>query len=669
MPASLVLVAAGLTGLAAYVDSLTSAAQRETAHAGHGLFTAAIGAVLVCCAAVILASWAGHLVGVVLAGLGLLWAADGLMESWSAYSLAHGLVGTDFAFWFVARLGAFLLLGLPLLLVLYPTGRLVVGRWRRVSLGTVLAASALPVLLLLAPDSVVFRDLPVEGVRTDWLAVPLPDQVFVVLLTVGRLLTLLALLAALVVVFVRHRRSEGRERAQLRWLLWAGIVCCIAVGVLVSVPSGTLTTVVLSATVILTAVSVTIGVVRPDIADVDALVAGTLTYAGVAAVVVGLDLLMLAVAGSVLEDRIDEREVTILVLVLAVAVYGPLRTWLGAGVRRVIFGRRGDRYGVVSTFAARLEETRTVEEQLPALASAVASTFKVPFVRVEVFGTGGGSVAATHGTATGATHELDIAYHGEPVGRLVLPRGGLRAMLSRRDQTLLLDLVRQAAIAIRTSLLARELQGSRERLVLAREDDRRRIRRDLHDGLGPVLGGVAMRLDAAGNAIERDPDAARALVRQSRTEIATALDDVRRLVHDLRPPALDDLGLLAAIEQQAERARVALAVEVHAGDLEGLPAAVEVAAFRIVSEALNNVVKHAGATLCVVALDPQASALEVSVTDDGSGIAEHVEAGVGLLSLRERAEELGGQCEVSCPSGGGTRVRAWLPYGQRKDIE
>ena len=260
--------------------------------------------------------------------------------------------------------------------------------------------------------------------------------------------------------------------------------------------------------------------------------------------------------------------------------------------------------------------------------------------------------------------EIGIDYHGEPVGRLVLPRQGVRAMLSRRDQALLVDLVRQAAIAVRSTTLARELQESRERLVLAREEDRRRIRRDLHDGLGPVLGGVAMRLDAAGNAVETDPESARRLIRQSRTEIREALDDVRRLVHGLRPPALDDLGLLAAIRQQAERASSELRVDVDADGLGVLPAAVEVAAYRIVSESLANVVRHAGASRCVIRLEPGETMLEIVVRDDGRGIAEDVVAGVGLLSLRERAEELGGQTEVTCPESGGTQVRAWLPYGR-----
>ena len=136
--------------------------------------------------------------------------------------------------------------------------------------------------------------------------------------------------------------------------------------------------------------------------------------------------------------------------------------------------------------------------------------------------------------------------------------------------------------------------------MLGREEDRRRIRRDLHDGLGPTLGGVAMRLDAAGNAVESDPESARRMIRLARTEVRDALDDVRRLVHDLRPPALDDLGLRAALEQQAERVSSEVAVTVDVEGADDLPAAVEVAAYRIVSEALTNVAKHADASVARV---------------------------------------------------------------------
>jgi two-component system NarL family sensor kinase len=442
-------------------------------------------------------------------------------------------------------------------------------------------------------------------------------------------------------------------------------VCLLAGGVMLLDLTGPVGFAALVVALVTTSASVVIGVVRPQTGDVDSLVGGTLVYGGIAVGVVLLDLLLLAGASSLLGDRFEERQVTVLVLVVGVAAYGPLRSWLTAQVRRRVLGRRGERYEVVSALAERLEQSGGLEEQLPTLAAAVAEAFRVPYVRVEVLGPAGEGLAATHGSAPAATRSFPIGYRDTRIGSIELPDGGIRGMLSRRDRVLLLDVVRQAAIAVRSSLLARELQESREQLVLAREEDRRRIRRDLHDGLGPVLGGVAMRLDAAGNAVATDPETAHRLVLQSRAEITEALADVRRLVHGLRPPALDDLGLLAAVEQQADRYRSAgLAVEVEVDAVVGLPAAVEVAAYRIVSEALANVTRHAHATSCTVTLARGPVDLAVEVCDDGRGIAADVVAGVGLRSLRERVEELGGRYEVVCPPEGGTRVRAWLPAGQ-----
>jgi signal transduction histidine kinase len=287
---------------------------------------------------------------------------------------------------------------------------------------------------------------------------------------------------------------------------------------------------------------------------------------------------------------------------------------------------------------------------------------------VEVFGHGGGAVAATHGHRPAEVREVAIRYGEEEIGLLELPARGVRSLLSRRDQVLLLDVVRQAAMAVRSSRLAQELQVSREQLVLSREEDRRRIRRDLHDGLGPVLGGVAMRLDAAGNALDTDPETTRRLLTASRQDITDALADVRRLVHGLRPPALDDLGLLAALHQQAERMSSAeLSVSVEADGVPPLPAAVEVAAYRIASEALTNVARHAGARRAVVRVEGGAQSLLVEVADDGSGIEPGVVAGVGLRSIRERAEELGGRAEITCPDTGGTTVRAWLPVPRTQE--
>lgn len=662
-PVSVGTVSLAALATAAWLDLATSDAERAAASTGLGTATALPGLLLAAASVVVLLARPRDTVGRLLGAVALVWTVDGALDSWISYSLANDLPGTDLAYWFVARVGALLLSGLVALLLLYPTGRLLTGTWRTAATGVVLASLALPVMLLLAPDSVVFAAGEPVG-STEVVPFPWSDDTAEAMLRGAQVLTLGSVVAAVGLVWARHRQAAAAERTQLRWLLWAGIMCVLMVLAAVTLAvGGVVTTVLLDLAVAALAVSVAIGLLRPGLGDVDALVAWTLTTAVVAAIVVAVDLAVLAAGTALLGDRLDQRDVTLVVLVLAVVVYGPLRAWLGGLVHRLLLGRRSDRYGAVSALAARLETIGTVDAQLPALASAVADTFKVRHVRVEVLTPDGGLLSASHGTPPAEVQEIDIAYQDERIGRLVLPAQGYRSMLSPRDQGLLVDLVRQAAVAIRARLLATELQESRERLVLGREDDRRRIRRDLHDGLGPALGGVALRLQAAGNAIDADPERARELVAVARTEVGEALDDVRRLVHDLRPPALDDLGLEAAVRQQAERVRSEVDVSVRADGTTGLPAAVEVAAYRIVAEALTNVVKHAGASHVDVCLEAGPAALTVVVADDGRGIAEDVTAGVGLLSLRERAEELGGRCEVVCPEGGGTTVRAVLPYG------
>jgi signal transduction histidine kinase len=668
LPGLVVLVLAGVVAACLVLDAMATDAQRAVYVSERGVVSGAIGSLVGLCGAVILAYRPRHVVGLLLAGTGMFWAVDGLCESYAVVGL-HArpvLPLSGLAYWFFAEIGSFLLVALPLLLVLYPTGRLPSGRWRPVAVLAVAMALALPLALVLAPDSAIYGDdLPAAVLRLfPHVALPLPDDLAAVVVRAAQVVTMLAMPLAAAVVFARHSHAEGVQRTQLRWLLWAAIVCLLAGGVMLLDVNGPVGLFALVSALVVTSVSLVIGVVRPQTGDIDALVGGTLVYGGIAAGVVALDLVVLATAGRMLGDRLEERQVTLVVLVLAVAAYGPLRSWLTAAVRRRLMGRRGERYEVVSALAERLEESGGLEEQLPALASTVAEAFRVSYVRVEVLSTAGESLSATHGSAPGATRSFPIGYRGQRIGSIELPESGIRAILSRRDQALLLDVVRQAAIAVRSSLLARELQESREQLVLAREDDRRRIRRDLHDGLGPVLGGVAMRLDAAGNAVATDPETAHRLVVQSRAEITEALADVRRLVHGLRPPALDDLGLLAAVEQHADRARTAgLDVAVEADAVAGLPAAVEVAAYRIVSEALTNVARHADARACTVSLVTGPVDLEVVVRDDGRGIAEDVVAGVGLRSLRERVEELGGRYEVVCPPDGGTTVRAWLPIG------
>jgi signal transduction histidine kinase len=260
-------------------------------------------------------------------------------------------------------------------------------------------------------------------------------------------------------------------------------------------------------------------------------------------------------------------------------------------------------------------------------------------------------------------------YQNEQMGELVLAPRASGETFTPADRALLDDLARQtgvAAHAVRlTSALQRlaaDVQRSREQLVTTREEERRRLRRDLHDGLGPTLATITVKAEAASDAIAAEPAQARQLLEELIGQAQTAIGDIRRLVYNLRPPALDDLGLVAALRAQAlHYDHPGLHVSIEAPmQLPELSAAVEVAAYRIVQEALTNVVHHANARVCLIRLSCD-GALHLEITDDGCGIAASRQAGVGLRSMQERAEEVGGTCVVEVLPDKGTRVRARLP--------
>jgi signal transduction histidine kinase len=273
-------------------------------------------------------------------------------------------------------------------------------------------------------------------------------------------------------------------------------------------------------------------------------------------------------------------------------------------------------------------------------------------------------MVASWGDAAEALHEVPLTFRGQGVGAIFAAPRGSRDPFRAADLRLLDDLGRQVGVAAHAMLLSRDLQRSRERLVTMREEERRRLRRDLHDGLGPALAGVALGLDAVTRLVPDQPEEAARLTDTLKAEIQSSIGDVRRLVEDLRPPALDQLGLVRALEQHAERINErdpGLEVSVEADAVPPLPAAVEVAAYRILTEALNNVAKHAGARHASVGIDVgPGSMLLLRVDDDGTGIDAGT-PGVGMTAMHERATELGGSCETSPAPGGGTRVAARIP--------
>lgn len=275
-------------------------------------------------------------------------------------------------------------------------------------------------------------------------------------------------------------------------------------------------------------------------------------------------------------------------------------------------------------------------------------------------------MAASSGEPVDDTIHVPLTYQGSTVCELLLGPRAPGEEFSATDRRLLEDLAHHAGVAVHGVRVMADLRRSRERLVLAREEERRRLRRDLHDELAPTLAALGLSAATVGELIESDPKQATAANEKLRAALRDSVGDVRRLAYDLRPPALDDLGLVEAVKERAARFGPESRVTVEATALpETLPAAVEVAAYRIVQEALMNVSRHAGASTCNIRLACAGSrALEVEVTDDGIGLPDAPGQGVGLRSMRERAAELGGICEIGRASACGTRVFARLPLSE-----
>lgn len=631
---------------------------------GRGWPYAAEGVVLQVLAAVILWRHRRHPIGWAMVGLGVLWTLDGLAQAYLRLGIAEDRVlpGVTPTLWFLLRFAGILPLAVAALLLVFPSGTLPGGRWRTVAWICLGLMTAGLLLFLVAPAGAVMSlaDLP-PGADPDPTSLPLRGAAVELLQPVGRALAIIGFALAMVSVVARYRTSRDLDRDRMRWLLWAVVVMVLVIVLSLVVDLAGADWLFVLVGLSVAPAAMTVAIVEPRLVPVKTLLVRTVVYGAITALVVGVDLLVLAGLSAVLGDALAQRQVVLVALLLAAVLYGPLRGLAERWVRRLVLGERVNPYGVVATLASRLESTDHEEAQLGAVVDAVAEAFALSYVEIEVARATGERVVAARGARPARTRAVPITYRDERIGSFTLAARGVRSQLTARDEVLLGDVVRQVATAIRATRLADELQASRERLVLAREEERRRIRRDLHDGLGPAMSAVVFRLESVRLLARSDPSAADRQLVETRGLVQEIIGDVRRLVHELRPPALDDRGLVGALRQLADNSAGGVVIRVSA-DLAGeLPAAVEVAAYRIASEALTNTLRHARARTCSIRLASEAGRLVVSVTDDGVGIPAEAESGVGLVSMRERAAELGGAVRISSPVGGGTTVTAWLP--------
>ncbi len=381
-------------------------------------------------------------------------------------------------------------------------------------------------------------------------------------------------------------------------------------------------------------------------------------------------------------------------IVIAMA-FNPLRQWAQKVLNRLMYGERDAPITVLRRMGERLQDAPMHDTMLNAIAESLADSLKLPYVCIARRDGDEWRVLAEHalpGKQKPAPQMLDaqfgnahvdepwgrasIAFQGESIGVLLASPRSVGERLSNDDHNLLAALSQPIGAVIHAMELTADLRRSREQILRTREEERRRIGNDLHDGLGPTMAGMSFELGAVRNLLVRDPGQADLVLSALQRRMQSSVEDIRQLVYALRPPILDQIGLAAAISEQAAMIQLAAAparaqalrIDVRPADaLPEIPAAVETAAYHIAREAMLNVVKHAEATQCVVTLhvrnDVAQSQLVLEVFDDGKGVQSGGRMGVGLSSMRERAGELGGTCDIAAATPTGTRVCAVLPIG------
>ncbi|MFC0002842.1 sensor histidine kinase [Micromonospora siamensis] len=350
----------------------------------------------------------------------------------------------------------------------------------------------------------------------------------------------------------------------------------------------------------------------------------------------------------------------VLVTALVAAGVHPARSRVQRGVDRLIHGEAVEPLGVVRGVGDRISASDDPVEVLTGVAQSLTDLLRLGGCEIEVDGP---QACAGRCDAAGPRGEpllLPLRRADTEIGRLVAwARAGER--LDGRTRAALLDLVPLVSSAASLAATSRALAGSRSRLAEAREEERRALRRDLHDGLGPALAGVALGLQAARNLLTVDPPAAGRLLDRLREEADQRVEQIRDIARALLPPVLGERGLVPALHELAQRYEPSgLAVRVEAVPLP-LPEPVATAIYGIVAEAVRNVHRHSGAGACAVSLVRGADGLTVRVTDAGRGVSPDAPAGVGMRSMRERAEGIGGVCVVGPARDGGTAVTVRLP--------
>lgn len=521
------------------------------------------------------------------------------------------------------------------------------------------------------------------------------------------------MLVGVALLLLRARRYRGEQLLQLQWALFASIVF-VSLDLLPINQLATLFGAKPSAVgelpweiaFTLMPFALAISILRYRLLDIELVIRKSVVY-GVLWLAIALGYAGLAALLGIAASQRFPVGLAVIVTIVATMVFGPVRRWLERLADRWVFGERLGGYELLRRFGATLEETFDLEELTPRVAATIRQGLDVRWVRISLYGEGAalepvGADGIEPGSELTPTAAAPLLYGAEAIGWIQCgPKAEGR--FGTKDQDLLETLGRQAALAIRNSRLAtelanrleeirrqaQELTASRTRIVQAEEAERRRIERNIHDGVQQEIVALLAKLRLARNQLRRDPEVADATLAELQEEARQALEDLRELARGIHPPVLSDRGLVEAIEARAARLPLGITIEADRG-LRGRRYAQEIegAAYFLVCEALANVLKHASARHVAVRLSdddgprPQKvgphprgmGLLRIEVVDDGVGFSPNGtssptgEVTTGLRGLTDRTEALGGSLQIISRPGAGTRLVAHLPSRERSNV-
>lgn len=586
--------------------------------------------------------------GPILAALGLMSALVGTAQEWAVFAHRDGLALAGAAAWVATYCWIPGLIGtLVAVPVLFPDGQLPSPRWR-VPAGVAVAVVTVAFVLGVTAQE------PLDEAGFPWLHNPLDlPPADGTQMAVGSLLMAIAALISLAAslrIVLRIRGLHGIERSQ------SALFALTMLLILASFATPSLP--VSFALNLLGFALLGAAIARYRLFDIQLYLPRAIAYA----LCVGAAIIVYLLATTLTTRHDGSGFLPALATAIAALASARVLDRLHRAIGRALFGDRSRPDEALAALGGRLSAALGPDEVLRATVDGVCGSLRLPFAEVQLEGSDRTRVST--GEPPRRTVGFELNHAGENVGTLTVGLRPGERNLAEVDRRVLTRFAHQVAVAAHGVKATYELRSSREEVVVARESERQRLHRDLHDGIGPALAGITLGLETAGRVVLRDPDNAARLIHDLREEASTCIDDLRRVIADLRPPLLDELGLVGAMTQHAEHlntqsgGQLTITVRSH-GTATGLPPAVEVAAYRIAAEALTNLARHSGASRGEVELVCDTH-LRLEVRDNGAGLPPH-HVGTGLASMRQRAEELGGTCTATFVPGSGVTVATMLP--------